>query len=60
MFMNLSLCVSTNIIVTNTAWKEFFLVRIFQYLEFNLRIQSEYGKIRTRKTLYLDSFHTVQ
>ena len=60
MFMNLRLCVSTNIIVTNTAWKEFFLVRIFQYLELNLRIQSEYGKIRTRKTLYLDSFHTVQ
>ena len=26
---------------------------------FLLRIQSEYGKIRTRKTPYLDTFHTV-
>ena len=25
----------------------------------NLRIQSEYGKMQTRKTLYLDTFHVV-
>ena len=26
----------------------------------NLRIQFKYGKIRTRKTSYLDNFHAVQ
>ena len=25
----------------------------------NLRIQSKYGKIRTKKTLYFDTFHAV-
>ena len=26
----------------------------------NLRIQSKYGQIRTRKTLNIDTFHAVQ
>ena len=45
-----------------TAWKvpntEFFMVRIFPH-SVNLRIQSECGKIRTRKTPYLNTFHAV-
>ena len=45
---------------------EFFLVRIFPHSDWtdrylvSLRIQSECGKIRTRKTPYLDKFHTVK
>ena len=45
-----------------TAWKvpntEFFLVRIFPH-SVNLRIQSECGKIWTRKISYLNTFHAV-
>ena len=37
---------------------EFFLVRVLPHLDW-IRIQSESGKIRTRKTLYLDNFHAV-
>ena len=50
-------------LATLTAWKcqntEFFLVRIFQYLEIygvNLRIQSKYWKIRTRKNSLFGPF----
>ena len=46
------------IMLHNTARKVskygVFLVRIV-----NLRIQSNYGKTRTKITLYLDTFHTV-
>ena len=41
---------------------KFFLVRIFPYpdwYEVSLRIHSECGKIRTRKTPHLDTFHAV-
>ena len=44
---------------------EFFLVRIFSHLDWirrdavSLRIQSEYWKIQSRKTTYLDTFHAL-
>ena len=38
---------------------EFFLVRIAERYSASLFIQSECGKIRTRKTPYLETFHAV-
>ena len=46
-----------------TLWKMsvfgVFLVRIFRYFSVSLRILSESGKIRTRKTPNTDTFHKV-
>ena len=57
------------IAITYTAWKVsvfgVFLVRIFPHSDWirrygvSFRIQSEWGKIRTRKTPNTDTFHAV-
>ena len=40
-------------------WSLFSHIRT-EYREISLRIQSKYGKIQTRKTPYLDTFHVVE
>ena len=60
----INLLASSNIsIAINTAWRVFvfrvFLVRIFRHFSLSC-IQSECGKIRTRKTPNRDTFYVVQ
>ena len=44
------------LLFVTVSYYSFFLLRIFLYSE---RIQSEYRKIRTKKTPYLDTFQVV-
>ena len=47
----------SNLLTLTTAWK-MFKYGVFFWFVFS-RIRTEYGKIRTRKTPYLDTFHAV-
>ena len=57
-------CLRLKMMTNITAWKVskygvFSRPYFLEIYSINLFIQSEYGKIRTRKTLYLDIFQTV-
>ena len=64
--MNLETCYKSDcqhclksVQIRSFFWSVFSRIRIERYFV-SLCIQFEYGKIRTRKTPYLDTFHAVQ